>query len=124
MKDQVMLDFETLGTTPDSVVVSLGAVRFTIDGIKEKHEWHFNLNQQLKAKRAVSGDTLIWWMAQGPEAKAVFERSSKTGMAVGAFAQEFAAWLAPLDVRMWGNGATYQAERMIDFFKQYPNAGR
>lgn len=108
MNTHLMLDFETLGTSPDTAVLSLGAVIFTPFGIVQEKEFHFNLHAQLKAKRAVSADTLTWWMSQGAAAKAVFDKSKVEGGLVSEFAPGFAKWVsAYANIRVWGNGASF-----------------
>ncbi len=119
MNNHLMLDFETLGTDPDTCVLSLGAVTFTINGIIEEKEWHFNLHGQMRAKRSVNPDTLVWWMNQGGEAKAVFEKSIKSPLMCGQFAPEFAAWIAPHNVKVWGNGATFDVSIVENIMKSF-----
>lgn len=109
MIQHLMIDFETLGTKPDTAVVSLGAVIFDRSGISQEKLWLFNLTGQLDGKRRfASGDTITWWMNQGDKAKSVFERAQLEGILLKNFADEFAAFCPKtLDVRVWGNGATF-----------------
>ena len=69
----LMIDFETLGTTNDCVVVSLGACLFDPkSGVKEKLYLRFDIQEQLRMGRKVDGSTIEWWMTQKDEARAVF----------------------------------------------------
>ena len=62
MKTQIMLDLETLGTKPDSVIVSIGAVKFSPTEIYDSFYEHVLLcrvlliaNLQLSAPAIGSG---------------------------------------------------------------------
>ena len=62
-----MIDIETLAQTPDSVILSLGAVKFNpysmndpTDGIYFK----IDVDEQLKLGRVVQNETLEWWTKQ------------------------------------------------------------
>ena len=109
MIKHLMLDFETLGSSHDAAVVSLGAVLFDRSGIKEERLWLFNLKGQLDSRRRVaSGDTIAWWMKQEKAAREVFEQAQTQGIYLQAFSHEFLAFCPQtLDVRVWGNGATF-----------------
>ena len=63
----LMIDIETLAQTPDSVILSLGAVKFNpysmndpTDGIYFK----IDVDEQLKLGRVVQNETLEWWTKQ------------------------------------------------------------
>lgn len=65
MKDDVMIDIETLGTTPDSVILSIAAVKFDrISGvIWEEFYMRVRPNQ---TDRKISEETVRWWLEQPP----------------------------------------------------------
>lgn len=66
-----MIDLETLDTTPDCVILSIGAVRFDPKGIgvAEKFSVKPNVDEQLELGRTVSEDTLTWWASQSKQAQ-------------------------------------------------------
>ena len=70
--NHMMIDLETMGTTPDSVVLSCGAVMFDPEsGVvmdKLSKHWVLQIQNQLDAGRVISGDTLKWWIGQSDEA--------------------------------------------------------
>lgn len=70
MATDIMLDLETLATSPDCVVLTLGAVKFDPFTGTEQYNHalyvRFNVNEQIQLGRVVSEDTLDWW-AQQPE---------------------------------------------------------
>jgi hypothetical protein len=105
-----MLDFETLGQSADTAVLSLGAVIFTRDAFIETRYWSFSLHGQIASgKRTVNADTLLWWLGQGDGAKRVFQESNDVGTLLKDFAPPFVAFVkkAGSDVRVWSNGATF-----------------
>ena len=69
MKKNVVIDFETLGTTADCVVLSLGAV--TEDG----DSFYVVFDSNMQTTRKISPATLAWWEAQTPEARDVLTES-------------------------------------------------
>lgn len=107
MREHLMLDFETLGTKPNTAVLSLGAVIFTSTQIIDKRYWVFDVNYQLKNHRTVDISTIAWWMNQGEKAKAVFGEAQTRGVKLPKFVEDFHLWLKGRDVIVWGNGATF-----------------
>lgn len=107
MNTHLMIDFETLAQTPDSAVLSLGAVLFNSEKIIEEREWAFSLEEQMRAKLSVNPETIIWWLKQGAAAQAVFDKCATHGVSMKTFLPEFHEWLRQKDVRIWGNGASF-----------------
>lgn len=109
MANHLMIDFETLGTTHDTAVVSLGAVIFDREAIKKEKLWLFNLTGQLDGRRRfTTADTITWWLSQGEKARAVFEKAQLEGVLLKDFVLQFLEFVPPsLDARIWGNGATF-----------------
>lgn len=111
----LMIDFETLAQTPDSAVLSLGAVTFTKDQILEEKTWFFDVEAQTNARLSVSFETIAWWMKQGEEARQLFEKCIKHGQRPSAILNEFAQWLSSdskypkidWELRIWSCGATF-----------------
>lgn len=71
----VMIDLETLATTPDAAILSIGAVRFDPFGqdLKEPKMESFYLRVDVDSCDALglvtSQDTLNWWAQQSKEAQ-------------------------------------------------------
>ncbi|MGZ6477676.1 MAG: 3'-5' exonuclease [Bdellovibrionales bacterium] len=119
----VMLDFETLSNTPNTAVLSLGAVLFTKDEILTEKYFVFNVQDQLAAKLDVNFDTLVWWMSQGDSAKELFETANKSGRSVKDCLQELSNWLmAGVDYKIdwkllpWSNGAGFDIPIIENLF--------
>ena len=88
----VMVDIESLGTLPGSVVLSIGAVSFDDHGNKEEFYRAINVFDSLLHGLTINADTVAWWQKQTREAKAaIMARDAQRGL-VGALG-EFEAWL-------------------------------
>jgi 3'-5' exoribonuclease Rv2179c-like domain len=61
-----MVDLETLGSGPTSVVVQIGIVAFDLFTGEAKADTLININptSELSYRFTVDGDTIIWWMEQ------------------------------------------------------------
>ena len=68
--EHVMIDIETLGTKPGSVVFSVGAVPFSADGVEEGERWVMGVQDQLNMGLTVDADTLAWWLKRAKSGEA------------------------------------------------------
>lgn len=109
-----MLDFETLASTPNAAVLSLGVVKFTKDEILGEKYYVFDVEEQLTAKLDVNFDTVHWWMKQGAEAQFVFESVKTEGKKMLQVLPELSQWLmAESNYKInwgllpWSNGAGF-----------------
>lgn len=82
-----MLDFETLGQTPDTIVVSLGAVAFNREGILGKRYWVFDWENQ--AGRTQDPETVAWWGRQTPDARLVFDTPKQLRTSLEVWVDQF-----------------------------------
>lgn len=76
----IMLDIETLGTKPGSVIVTLGVCRFSLDDdfVTDKQEIVINVGTSEKAGMTMSAGTVLWWMGQGEEARSRMADNAKS----------------------------------------------
>lgn len=120
MKD-LMIDLETLATTPDTVVISIGACFF--DPIFGRSGATFSANldiqSQLDHGRRVSASTLKWWMNQSTEAKSLFREETwdiQDGL------ENFTAWVEAnreQELYPWGNGSLFDIAIMESLLHDY-----
>lgn len=101
MKD-VMLDLETLGNGPNSVIIAIGAVKFDATGLGSEFYQVVDPESCVKAGLQMDTSTVMWWMKQSDEARAAFDRPSAPLIAALA---DFAHWCG--DSVVWGNGASF-----------------
>lgn len=126
-----MLDLETLGKGPDAVIVAIGAVAFSTNAApltdyynQNGHESYddiinmpmrlfyreINIESALKFGLRIDGSTLEWWFQQSEEARKIFKNQQHLTTLESAL-QDFCTWRAVNvgngDMRLWGNGATF-----------------
>jgi len=106
----LMIDLETLDTSPTAVVLSLGAVAF--DPYGEVNSWTFPfyveftnfLEQQTGVGRTISPSTVLWWMGQNAAAREVFKPKETSDVRCSPLwgLNAFNDYLKPLDIkRVW-----------------------
>lgn len=73
-----MIDIETLGNGPTSLILSIGAVQFDIDShtIGTGFHTHVDIDSCLKAGLTIDGSTISWWMTQPDAARELFNKGS------------------------------------------------
>jgi hypothetical protein len=70
MANDVMIDMETLSTSPDCVILTIGAVRFDPrgEGVVERLELRPTIDEQTEEfNRHIDPDTVAWWGQQSEE---------------------------------------------------------
>lgn len=63
----IMIDLETLGTRPECVLLTLGAVKFDeyeLGSFGDSLYFRVDVDEQITIGREVQEDTLAWWMKQ------------------------------------------------------------
>lgn len=103
----VMVDTETLGTAADACILSIGAVKFSLETLDIEDAGFYasiSVDSNLEHRRRIQEDTLIWWMKQAPEAQGVFHESKQT-LAVAL--TDFSDWIGDDDCFVWSNGADF-----------------
>jgi len=102
-----MIDMESLATTADACIMSIGAVKFDLDSTALDDLGFYasiSIDSNLELKRRVSEDTLIWWMKQGPNAQGVFHEEKQTlRNAVAGLID----WMGNGQYTVWSNGADF-----------------
>ena len=102
-----MIDLETLDTTPNCVILTIGAVRFDPkgQGIVEKLELRPTIEDQMELGRILNEDTLRWWGEQSPEAQeeALGDRDRKSFKECMEILYKF-CWNRRA---VWSNGAAF-----------------
>lgn len=120
MKD-LMIDLETLGTTPATPVISLGCAFFDIETKTMGPTFYMALDveEQIARGRKPTGSTIKWWMGQTDAAKRVFHEKAKP---VAEVLTLFAQWYKqnyPKGAYVWGNGSTFDISILEDMFRDY-----
>lgn len=127
----VMYDFETLGQTPDTKVVSLGGVAFNKSGMLGKKYWVFEWEDQ--PGRVEDPLTVEWWEKQKPEARQVFDTPKENRISLLDFLEDNDQWLDGLlfeenetrkFLKPWGNGANFDIVILEDIYRKVHPKGK
>lgn len=102
-----MVDTETLGTKPGSIILSIGAVAFmpTGDGIGDKFYANIDSDSCKEVGLTFDQSTVDWWTRQGEAAKKAL--TDPVPAALGIVASQFAAFYRRYAGGIWSNGATF-----------------
>lgn len=119
--DDVMLDFETASTASNGAILSIGAVRFSLEGEMDDMAFYgsISLESNLELGRIVDEDTLRWWMRQAPQAQVVWHEPKEH---IASVFQAFNEWLGTHgsmdNRRMWSNGADFDLPMAASVYRQ------
>ncbi len=104
MKD-VMLDLETMGTSPGSVIVSLGAAEFDIEKKEIGKTFYATIDMQscINVGLHVDAGAVEFWLRQDDAARSALLANTKP---LGEVLHAFVRWF-PNKARPWGNGASF-----------------
>lgn len=113
-----MLDLETMGTSSNSLILSIGAVEFDKDfGIVSKFYEVIDIQSSLDKGFEISGDTLNWWLKRSIEAKTTL--FTKQIPIIDAL-RKFKEWLGTKDnLQIWGNGADFDNVILQNAYKRF-----
>lgn len=104
----IMIDIETLGTAPGSVILSIGAVAFNQQGVHHDKAAHWAIDPKSCADvgLTVDPDTVAWWMKQSDAARAAAFPlvTHSLNHALIDLAAEFEMWGGE---QVWCHGATF-----------------
>lgn len=103
----VMLDVETLGTSADACILSIGAVKFDLESTALDDAGFYasiSIESNLNAGRRIQESTLLWWLNQDKAAQAVFHEAKQT---LHGALTDLADWLGDQEHFMWSNGADF-----------------
>lgn len=97
MSNYAMLDLETLGVIPSSIVLSVGIVIFDEKyEIIDKKVWVLNKEEQLKLGRTYNKQTIEFWKDQPEEAKEQF--NSKYVYKIDDFKTDFFNFVSKFNI--------------------------
>lgn len=111
----IMLDIETLGTSPRSVIFAIGAVKIKSNKIAGQFYAQPSIESGLDLGFNIQPDTLKWWMNQSEEARKQIQESSSN---LETALNEFSHWAgAPNNLFMWGNGSDFDNAHLAEAYK-------
>lgn len=117
---QLMLDIETLGTSPNAVIQSIAIQQFEITTGEMGQSIHIYLplQEQLDEGRVVDANTLIWWSQQSLDAQIAVLKGRKfaedNGFTLSDARQLVKVTLEGAD-ELWANGPDFDCVLMQNF---------
>lgn len=114
----VMVDLETMATTADAVILSIGAVRFDLDSDAIDDAGFYasiSIESNFDYKRRISESTMLWWFNQSEAARKVFYEPKDT-LTTGLL--NFSDWLGSDDNFMWSMGADFDLPMLAHAYTQ------
>ena len=115
--NDLMIDLESLGTTPNSVILSGAFVYFDRltgevgDTIYEK----FLVDKGLNEERYRCADTLEWWDKQDQD---IYAEAKSGTVCLGHFLTTTLPDFYKPKTKVWGNGATFDVAMLEDAIRQ------
>lgn len=110
----LMLDLETLGTRPGSVILSIGAVFFDANYRRLGPEFYSVISTGSCDDSGLTADarTVAWWRDQSPDARKVFDAAGAENAptlrgVLGEFIDFIRTHNALDNVCVWGNGSDF-----------------
>jgi hypothetical protein len=125
MRKYVMIDCETLSRRPNAVVLSIGAVIYTLAlGIYERIELFPDLDEQFQSGRDVEGETFLWWLKQSSHARDSIVQGHRVSVKESAI--QFNHWKTaciddspPRDTFYMANGNDFDLPIISTLFSPY-----
>lgn len=113
----VMIDLETMGTSPNAPIVAIGACRFDENGVGD--DWFYetiSLKSAIQNGAVLDPDTVVWWMGQ--ERGARLEITDATRELIDAL-DDFRIWITKDEPDgVWGNGAGFDNMILSETYKR------
>lgn len=105
MSNEIMVDLETMGTSPCAPVISIGAVSFTDTAINATFKRNVALRSTLDAGAVPDAGAIEFWLKQPKNVIDLWLEDSKP--LIDALA-DFSRWFKECHGDgLWGNGATF-----------------
>ena len=119
MSDSIMLDMETLSTSPDAVILTIGAVKFDPYSLKEPHTplyFRLNVDEQTAIGRNISQSTLDWWGKQPTE---IFEEamSEDDRIPLKEVIKQVNKYVVGVD-KIWAQGVLFDIGMLENLYRQ------
>lgn len=119
MANNYMIDIETFGTAPSTVVTAVGIVVFNKERILDTLTVHLDIKEQIEAQRQIDGSTILWWLRQSKEAQNALLSGQSIAKSVMAGLKEIEDLFKTYSPGgVWGNASTFDNVIVSDLFRQ------
>ena len=119
MTTHATIDIETLGSTPDTVVLTIGGIKFdpmVDDGLHSQFYYRLDADEQLEMGRTITQTTLEWWDKQPEEIKAE-AMDPEDRISVNETLKALNKWLVGVD-KIWCQGPVFDIGILENLYKQ------
>jgi DNA polymerase III epsilon subunit-like protein len=113
MKTRVMVDLETFGQRPGSVIVSIGAVKFGDGQIISEFYARVDAQSCVDVGLKLDVSTVFWWLMQSEAARLEL---TKPALPLSQALAQLSAWIGDGDAEVWGNGASFDNALLVAAF--------
>ncbi len=119
--NNIMLDLETMGNTPNSAIIAIAAVYFDETGIGETFYKKVSLESSCDAGLEMDPDTVLWWLKQDDAARKEFEdKGEPLALVLGSLRY----FMNPervysTDLKVWGKGAAFDNVILANAFRKF-----
>lgn len=112
----IMIDLETLGTKPNSAILSIGAVAFDKDGIHDEFYVNIDLQSSIDFEYDIDSSTVYWWLSQDKEAGSVL---SKDLLPVGSCMVNLSDFIKEHQpTEIWANSPSFDLVMLKNAFEK------
>lgn len=102
----IMLDLETMGTSSNAAIISIGACKFDQWGVADKFQVFIDLDSAVLKGGKVDQETVNWWAKQSEEARLSIDNAEKVEIEEALF--QFTQFCGEKYTgKVWGNGADF-----------------
>lgn len=121
-KAHIAIDLETLSTSPDAVVLAIGAAAIA-EGGELLADFYSVCSLASQRNRRIDEPTLDWWERQSVEARAVLNHANDpSSPSLSSALKELTHWIGDLgedyELFIWGNGAAFDVAILEHAYKQ------
>ena len=115
----MMIDIETLGNVPYSVILSIRAVEFNHKTGRTGREFYCIIDPVSCQKHGlkIEASTVLWWLAQSSEARSEFI-GNKVKLDIKTALTHFSKYLSKCDkkVNIWANSPSFDCARIREAY--------
>lgn len=111
----IMIDIETLGTSHNSVILSIGAVEFDDHGITNTFEVNVDPVSCTDAGLVIDARTVMWWLDQSKEAQA--HLTAKNPVPLRSALESLATRFIWNGKKVWCNGVDFDFPILENAYK-------
>jgi hypothetical protein len=119
MTTHATIDIETLGKNPNTVVLTIGGIKFNPhadDGLHSEFYYRVDADAQIENGRTVEEDTLAWWAKQDKEIQAeALDPEGRTS--VETTLKALNKWLVGVD-KIWCQGPVFDIGILENLYKE------